>query len=324
MATANTINRPDRPDTPRNRGDDDAPHFSPVTPSEDMRTIMINRVSWGAVLAGVALALVVQLLINMVGVGIGMATLDPGTNDNPSAANFSITAAIWWLISGIIAAFIGGYAAGRLAGKPRESTAGWHGLITWAATTLVIVYLLTSAIGGLVGGAFRTLTSTVSGAAGVATAVTQPTTGTGNNNAFSGIEEALRNVTGGDTGAARDAAIASVRALVTGDPAQATQAREEAAQAIAQAQNIPIDQARTQVQQYEQQYRQTVGNVTEAADTATTAVSWGALLGALGLLLGALAAWFGGRAGAVDPTITSASPALLRQRMSNRSMPAGE
>ena len=43
------------PDTPRNRGDYDAAHMSPVTPAEDARTVMLNRISWGAVLAGVAL-----------------------------------------------------------------------------------------------------------------------------------------------------------------------------------------------------------------------------------------------------------------------------
>jgi hypothetical protein len=320
MATTTTINRPDRPDMPRRRGDADAPHMSPITPSEDVRTIMINRISWGAVFAGVVLALVTQLLINMIGVGIGMATLDPGTGDNPSAANFSISAAIWWIISGVIASFAGGYAAGRMAGKPRESTAGWHGLIAWAATTLVIVYLLTSAVGSVLGGALSAVTNTVGG---VASAVTQ-TAGTNTNNAFSGIEQSLRNATGGAATETRDAAVAAIRALLTGDPAQAQQARENAAQAIAAAQNIPIDQARTQVQQYEQQYRQTVGDVTQAADTATTAVSWGALLGALALALGALAAWFGGRAGAVDPTITSASPSLLQQRTTARSVQVSE
>ena len=38
-----------QPDTPRSRGDTDAPHISPVTPAEDARTILLNRVSWGAV-----------------------------------------------------------------------------------------------------------------------------------------------------------------------------------------------------------------------------------------------------------------------------------
>ena len=63
--------------TPRSLGDSDAPHWSSVTPAEDARTIMINTVSWGAVVAGVAVALVTQALLNMLGVGLGAATLDP-------------------------------------------------------------------------------------------------------------------------------------------------------------------------------------------------------------------------------------------------------
>jgi len=142
---------PHRPDTPRNRGDSDAPHMSPVTPAEDVRTIMLNRVSWSAVLAGVVVALVTQLLLNLFGIGIGAATLDPGAgaNDNPSATSFSIGAGIWFALSGILASFAGGYASGRLAGKPRESTAGWHGLTTWELTTLLAFYLLTSPAGGI-------------------------------------------------------------------------------------------------------------------------------------------------------------------------------
>jgi len=37
-----------------------------------------------------------------------------------------------------LAALAGGYTTGRLAGAPKESTAGWRGLTTWALTTLVI------------------------------------------------------------------------------------------------------------------------------------------------------------------------------------------
>jgi hypothetical protein len=61
-----------------------AVHATSVTPKQDARTIALNRVSWGGVLAGVVVALV-QLLIKMLGIGIGVATLDPGTNDNPTA-----------------------------------------------------------------------------------------------------------------------------------------------------------------------------------------------------------------------------------------------
>ena len=78
----------------RETGRGHAPHMSPVTPAEDARTIMINQVSWGAVLAGVVMALVTQLVLNMLGIGIGAATLDPATGDNPSATSLSIGAGV--------------------------------------------------------------------------------------------------------------------------------------------------------------------------------------------------------------------------------------
>ena len=154
-----------QPDTPRTRGDratphiSDAPHIRPATMAEDAHTTMVSRISWGAVLAGVVVALVTQLLLNMLGIGIGAATLNPVEGDNPSAMSLSIGAGIWFALSTILSALAGGYAAGRLAGILRESTAGWHGLTAWALTTLVIFYLLGSAVGGILGGAYRGMTN---------------------------------------------------------------------------------------------------------------------------------------------------------------------
>jgi hypothetical protein len=306
-------------DTPRNLGDTDAPHMSPVTPAEDVRSIAINDISWGAVLAGVVVALVAQLILNMIGIGVGASTLDPGAgpNENPSARGFSIGAGIWWTVSGILAALAGGYVAGRLSGKPKPSTASLHGLTAWALTTLVVFYLLTSTIGGLLGGAYRGLTSAVGGAASTAGAAIQtaaqtaaPSLASGVADPFSSIEQSLRGATGGnDPAALRDAAVAAVRAAVTGDQQQGADARYRAADALAKAQDIPVDEARTQVEGYEQQYRQAVETAkrqaTEAAAVTARTVSRGALFGALALLLGAIAGWFGGRMGAVEPTMTA-------------------
>jgi hypothetical protein len=36
---------------------------------------MLNQVDWGAVFAGAALALVMQIILNMIGLGIGLSTL---------------------------------------------------------------------------------------------------------------------------------------------------------------------------------------------------------------------------------------------------------
>ena len=237
------------------------------------------------------------------------------------------------MLAGVLASLAGGYAAGRLAGKPKESTASWHGLTAWALATLVIFYLLTTTVGGLVGGAYRTVTSAlgnvtqaVGSTAQTAAQVAAPNLA-GAANPFSGIEQQIRGATGGnDPAALRDAAVAAVRAALTGNEQQAADARNRAADALARAQNIPVDQARTQVQQYEQQYRQSVDQArqqaTEAADAAASAVSTGALLAALGLILGAVAAWFGGRMGTVEPTIT-ARLGLSRSAATEPVVPSG-
>jgi hypothetical protein len=202
-----------------------------------------------------------------------------------------------------------------------------HGLTAWAPTTLVVFYLLTSTIGGLVGGAYRGLTSAVGGAASTAGAAIQtaaqtaaPALASGVADPFSSIEQSVRGATGGnDPAALRDAAVAAVRAAVTGDQQQAENARYRAADALAKAQNIPVDQARTQVEGYEKQYRQAVETTkrqaTEAAADAARAVSRGALFGSLALLLGAIAGWVGGRMGAVEPTMTARFERVPRDAM---------
>jgi hypothetical protein len=136
---------------------------------------------------------------------------------------------------------------------------------------------------------------------------------------FASIDESIRSASGGtDPAALRDAATSGVRALLTSDPAGQEAARERAVQALAKAQNIPVEQARTQVAQYEQQYRQLVDQakrqVAAAADATATAVSRGALFGAIALLFGALVAWFGGRMGALDPSELST---MVRRRRVN-------
>ena len=290
------------------RGRTDLPHATTVTTAEDARTVLINHISWSAVFAGVAVALVTTLLLNMLGLGIGVSNITPSSHDNPGAGTLSIAAGAWYVVSSLIAAYLGGHAAARLSGRAKASTAGWHGLVAWAMTTLVILYLLTTAVGGLIGGAFSTVTGAASGLG--QTAATAANVGAqSNSDPFSTIASQL-NIGGSDTNAMKTSAIAALKAAVTGDQGQADQARENAAQTLAKAQSISIEDARTKVAQYQQQYQQTVEQTKQkaiqAADTAATVVSRGALFGFVALLLGALAGWFGGRSGEVKPTLTEA------------------
>ncbi len=133
------------------------------TAGEDAHTIMVNRASWGAIFAGVVVGLVVQVLLTMLGVGIGAATIDPATNGSPGASTFSMASGIWYVVSGLIAAFAGGYVAARMSGKTVATTGALHGLTTWAFTTLLVLYLLSTAVGSIVGGTFSGVAGAVSG-----------------------------------------------------------------------------------------------------------------------------------------------------------------
>jgi hypothetical protein len=291
------------------------PQASEVAAADDIRTIMLNQVAWGAVFAGAVIGLVMQIILNMVGLGVGLSTVDIAQGDSPSAGSMSVGAGIWFVISGILAAALGGYIAGRLSGKASQSTTAYHGLISWAVSTLTVVYLLSSAASGVIGGAVSTASSALGGAGkalgGTVQTAVQTAAPSLNNVAdpIAAIESKVRSASGGqDPAALRDAAMTAVRAALTGDRAQQAAANDKAAEALAKAQNISKDEAKAQVAQYQQQYMETVAKTKEqakqAADTAAKRVSQGALFGALALLLGALAAFFAGRASAVTPTVS--------------------
>ena len=273
-----------------------------ATVSEDAHTLLLNQVSWGAIFAGVVVALVVQVLLTMLGVGIGIATLDPGTGDNPAASTFSVATGLWYVVSGILAAFAGGYIAARMSGKTAATTGALHGLTTWAFTTLLVLYLLSTAVGSIVGGAFSGVANAVGGMGQTVAQAAGPIVA--QSNPLEAIENQVR-ATGTDPEALNAAATNAIRALVTGDEADAEEARAQAAQALSTARGIPLNQAEQQVAQMEAQYHQTVDQAqrvaTETADTAASVVSIGALLAFVALVLGAIAGWLGGRSGVVHP-----------------------
>lgn len=270
-----------------------------VTPAEDVRTVVLNQVSWGAVFAGIALALVVHLLLTMIGAGVGLISLNPGQAGAADAGTFSITAGIWWIVAGIIAAFAGGYTAGRLSGRPKQSTAAWHGLASWAGTTIIVFYLLTTAVAGIVGGVFNAVGSFAQTAAEVAAPVVDE---------LDPLEQVAQQVEiaapGDDAAAIRDAAVAAVRAALTADEAEAAEAQETAAQALARATGEPIETAQQRLANLQADFEAAMAEAADAAEAASNALGTASLFAALALVLGAIAAWFGGRMGKVRPTVT--------------------
>ncbi|MGU3538449.1 PhnA-like protein [Methylobacterium sp. A54F] len=288
---------------------------APPLPAEahaDTRAVLLNQVSWGAIFAGAVTALVTQVILNLVGVGVGLASVGTNAADNPAASTVSLSAGVWFVVSGIVASLAGGLIAGRLSGKTLPGAAALHGLVSWAVTTLVVLYLITSAASGLVGGTLSTVSGALGGAGNLVGGTVQTAAQAAApslskiSNPLDGIENTVRQQAAGqDPQAARDAAVAAVRALFTGDASQKQQAEARAADALAKAQGIPVEQARQQVQDYERQYDQAVAAAKQKAEaaavTAKSAATQGAFYAALALVLGALAAFFGGRLGAPRP-----------------------
>lgn len=110
----------------------------------------IRHISWGAVFAGIFVAIASQITLTLLGLGIGLAAVNPGQQQSPTA--MAVGAGLWWLITGLISLFLGGYVAARMSGSVRRSEGALHGLATWAAAAVFSVLLMTTSIAGLVGG----------------------------------------------------------------------------------------------------------------------------------------------------------------------------
>ena len=286
---------------------------SDVQAEVDGRIVTSSGLSWSAVTAGVAGALVTQMLLSLFGLGFGLSSVDPTARGTPSAATFTIGAGVWWVVSGVVASAVGGFLAGRLCNRGR-ATAAYNGLVSWAVTTLVIVVLLSSAAGSLVTGGIGAASSMLGGAGqllggAVKTAAqTAAPALTGNEDVTSGIVDQIKGATESqDPAALRDQAAKAVRAVLTSD-SPSDQTLQQAAGLLAQARGIPVDQARGEIGQYREQYNRVVADAQQKAAAATRkaaeATSIAALIAGIALVLGAIAAMVSGRYGA---SVTTAS-----------------
>lgn len=115
----------------------------------------VNRVSWGAIFGGATIAIATIMVLETLGVAIGATTIDPGSGDTPSAKSLGIGAGIWWIVSGVLAIFVGSWVAARLAGVRRQLEGPLHGLVAWGITAIATMVIMTTMIAMLVSGAFR-------------------------------------------------------------------------------------------------------------------------------------------------------------------------
>ena len=118
-----------------------AHHKNPV------RGSLFPPIRWGAVLAGVSIAISVQLVLMMLGVASGLALVNISLGEIPG-----VGALIWACCSMLIAAFVGSYVAGRLSGLRRKVDGMLHGVICWAVSVMLALILATTTGGSLISG----------------------------------------------------------------------------------------------------------------------------------------------------------------------------
>ena len=105
-------------------------------------------VTWRATLLGAAVALVTSLMLNLLGVSLGVAALAfaPTTG---VAASTGIIGVIWVVVSNLLALGFGAWIAGRTTANPDHHGGALQGVAVWAVTSLVILFLAGQSLSGM-------------------------------------------------------------------------------------------------------------------------------------------------------------------------------
>lgn len=263
-----------------------------------------RRISWAAIFGGVILVVTVQLLFSLLGAGIGLDTVNTNAGTTPNASSIGIGAGAWWIISSIIALAFGGYAAAWLAGIELRWDGLLHGLITWGIATLLTVWLLTSAIGGIIGGGASALGGLASAAGSGIKDAAQPVAQAAGvtpdmiqQQAQAYLKPANPDpATMSPQEAQKDIATNLVTYAKGGPDAAAAKTRIIAVMAAQQ--HISTDQASQQFDQaqakLQQEKAQAIQTAKSAADATATAAAHTSFAAFADLLIGAIAAAIGG------------------------------
>jgi len=124
-------------------------HSSAATSVETFTAPVGHRISWGGIIAGVALFITLSWLLLLLGSAIGVGIAD-ATDLGAIGDGLGIASTIWILLSTLVATFAGGLLAAKLSGTANDRIGALHGLTVWSVGTLFIILLGASGIGGTV------------------------------------------------------------------------------------------------------------------------------------------------------------------------------
>lgn len=128
----------------------------PVSTLNDRTTTLVSpeyhdRVRWGPIFAGLAIALSTQLVLSAIATAIGSTNIAGSDAPRTDASGVGTAVGVWSIISLLISLFIGGWMTARTCGPMNRNTALLNGAILWAATLAVSAWLLSSGVSGAFG-----------------------------------------------------------------------------------------------------------------------------------------------------------------------------
>jgi hypothetical protein len=110
----------------------------PVVSAE--RSTIASPLGWSAIFAAAVVAIGAWIVLHMLGMAIGLITIDP--NDASNLRKIGIGTGVWSLIAPIVALFIGGLVAGRMAPTINTANAAIHGAVVWALSVIAACFAL--------------------------------------------------------------------------------------------------------------------------------------------------------------------------------------
>lgn len=275
---------------------------------EKNRWIPFGKISWAAIFAGVLVTTVTQILLSLLGLGVGLGAFDPMSEQNP-VEGLGVGTIVWWSVSMLVALFVGGLTTGKMYQTRSKVYLTWHGLLTWCAFTVLSFFILTTSVGKLVSGMGNIIGSAITVGATASQnsqlniseitrdardffmAAPQPATPQG--------ATADPNVSGtvqpGTTAANNQTLIDEVQAFFRGENVNDAEAREALINSMVTRTDMSRAEATERVDRWIGSYENIRESARVNADKAAEALSTVSIIGFFALVIGALVTIWGAR-----------------------------
>jgi hypothetical protein len=100
-----------------------------------------SRISWGAIFAGLFVAMAAYLVLGLLGAAIGLAFEERSSGDR-----MAVGATMWAVLTTVIALFLGGWTASQFTVGETRTEAAFYGLIVWGVLFTVLLHLSLSGV----------------------------------------------------------------------------------------------------------------------------------------------------------------------------------